>query len=207
MLAIGNPLGYDNTVTSGVVSALNRALTSRGATTARPMIQTDAAINPGNSGGPLVTLDGKVVGINTQIAAPRGLPAQGLGFAIPANVVRFVVPQLIEFGEVRNTGRAWLGVSVGTVTRAIASAYNLDTDFGAVISEVLNGSPAEQAGLRAEDIVVSVNGTTIFSSDSLIDWLLTQEPGDRISLEIVRRNGDWLTIEVTLGEAPNNRRS
>jgi S1-C subfamily serine protease len=204
VIALGNPLGYDHTVTMGVISAINRPISDVGNAVARAMLQTDAAINPGNSGGPLVTLDGRVVGVNTQIAVQPGqrIPAQGLGFAVPSNVVQRVVPQLIQFGEVRNTGRAWLGISVGTVTEALARSYRLDSPFGAVVNQVTPNGPAARAGIQNQDIIVALNGQQVFGSDKLIEALITRTPGEQVRIEVVRPGGERRTLNVTLGEAP-----
>jgi S1-C subfamily serine protease len=206
VVAIGNPLGYDQTVTTGVISALNRPISDQGNAVARAMHQTDAAINPGNSGGPLVTLDGKVAGVNTQIALTQGatgaVAAQGLGFAVPATTVKTIAPQLIQFGRVQNSGRAYLGVSVGQVTQALADAYRLPSQSGAVVSSVVDGAPAATAGLRAQDIIVSLDGQAVFGSDKLIEALIVRQPGETIRLEVVREGGQKTTISVRLGEAP-----
>jgi len=157
-IAIGNPLGLEGTVTTGVVSATNR---QRSPNDFFGFIQTDAAINPGNSGGPLLDSVGRVMGINTWII---GQGAQGLGFAVPINVARDVADQLITQGRVR---RALLGVAPGSVTPEIAERFGLPISQGAVILQVTPGSPADRAGLRAEDIITRLDGQSVTSGGDL----------------------------------------
>src|SRR5215472_17141196 len=154
VLAIGNPFGLGQTVTSGIVSALGR---SPGIEGYEDFIQTDASINPGNSGGPLVDLQGRIVGINTAIVAATGASV-GIGFAVPINMARLVMDQLISGGEIKH---GQIGVAIQDLTPDIAQALGTSRTQGAVIAKVLPGSPAERAGLRSSDLVVAVNGTPI----------------------------------------------
>lgn len=216
VVAIGNPYGFDHTVTVGVVSALNRPVSEGQGSYNQPMIQTDTAINPGNSGGPLVDLDGNVVGINTLIAAPQGVPAQGLGFAIPVDTVSRIAPQLAQNGKVTHSGQAYLGVGLadlsGTTRQpAVPSRRgsrsqpaNPGVDHGALIGQVQPGSPAAQAGLQTNDVIVSFDGKDVYGSDDFLQDLVLHQPGNRVALGIVR-NGASQSVTVTLGEAPANQ--
>jgi S1-C subfamily serine protease len=178
-IAIGNPLGLDRTVTTGVVSATNR---SPREIELDSLIQTDAAINPGNSGGPLLDSQGRVIGINTAIfSAPGG----GLGFAVPINVARDVAQQVLTTGRVR---RAVLGVALGDVTPEIAARLELPVSGGAAILDVAENSPAAAAGLRAGDIVVRVDDTPVNSSVDVRRAVRAKHPSDTITLTV--RRGD-----------------
>lgn len=214
VVAIGNPYGFDHTITVGVVSALSRPIAGSASGQSQPMIQTDAAINPGNSGGPLVDLDGNVVGINTLVAAPQGFPAQGLGFAVPADTVSRIAPQLVKDGHVTNSGRPYFGFGVTdhdtarTATRsrtgsAPSPAAN-GPQAGALVGEVQPGGPADRAGIAAGDIIVAFNGKDIYSADSLLQELVLRTPGDQVTLT-VHRNGERQQLTLTLGEAPAGR--
>jgi S1-C subfamily serine protease len=191
-IAIGNPLGLEQTVTRGIVSAINRRV--------RPedqdgFIQTDAAINPGNSGGPLLDSQGRVIGINTAVL--RGEGAEGLGLAVPISVARNVMRQLLESGRVR---RASLGVTVGTLTPTIAKEFNLPVQRGVIIGGVYAQSGAAEAGLRREDIIVKLNGTPTQTTEDLLAMLRSKSPGETVTLTIARGKA-MLTIRVKLGEA------
>ena len=153
VVAIGNPFGLEHTVTVGVISAKNRSIHA-GNVNFDGFLQTDAAINPGNSGGPLIDLNGKVVGINTAIVPY----AQGIGFAVPVNMAKQVMDDLIKFGRVK---RGWLGVYIQALTKEFAEAYGVEEDNGAVISDVIADSPAEKAGLKRGDVILTVNGEKI----------------------------------------------
>ncbi len=190
VIAIGNPLGFDYTVTTGVVSALGRdlALGAEGEVTLQNLIQTDAAINPGNSGGPLIDLNGRVVGINTAIVRQvGGVEAQGLGFAIPIDAAQAVVSQIIQHGR-----PARLGVVVGTLTPAVARAVEemtgqrLGADRGVFVRRVEAGSPAARAGLRPADIIVSANGVAIESAQGLMEAVQRAGVGGKLRLTVVR---------------------
>ena len=196
VLAIGNPFGLGHTVTAGIVSAKGRAL---GIGQYDNFIQTDAAINPGNSGGPLFNFDGEVVGVNTAVIA-RG---QGLGFAIPINMASMVVEQLKTHGRVV---RAWLGVMIQDVTPEISEALGIDRREGGLISEVKEGSPAAEAGVRRGDVVVSVNGEKIADAAALARKLALLEPGVPTEF-VVLRDGGEKTYSIRLVEHPDNQKS
>src|SRR5947208_16661169 len=180
VLAIGNPLGITQTVTSGIVSAVGRTVGS-----IPNAIQTDAAINPGNSGGALVDLQGNVIGIPTATAIDPEFktPANGVGFAIPSNRVKFIAPQIIETGKVTNSGRAAMGVRVITVDQALAERDNLAIDHGALIVNLTANGSADRAGLKSGDVIVKVDGKEVNSIASLGDVLLSKEPGDVVRSE------------------------
>jgi S1-C subfamily serine protease len=204
VLAIGNPLGITQTVTNGIVSALNRNVSEGPNGAIIPnAIQTDAPINPGNSGGALVDLQGNLVGIPTLAAIDPEFktPANGVGFAIPSNRVSYIVPQLISSGQVTHTGRAALGVEVTTVDSVIAAQNNLPIDHGALITGITTGGPAAKAGLRSGDIIVQVDNKQITDVATLADALLGKNPGDRVQVHVYR-GSQQLTVNVTLGELP-----
>ena len=198
VVAIGNPYGFDHTVTAGVVSALNRSISTdeRDGVVLENLIQTDAPINPGNSGGALVTTDGKVVGINTAII--QG--AQGIGFAIPINVARNVANEIIQYGKVK---RPYLGVSeVVVVSRDIALRYGLAVDSGIYISSVVRGSPADRAGLGRGDIIIAINGAQVATADDVRRCVLKSSIGDQMTFTVVGTNRRQRDVVVTLGEMP-----
>lgn len=190
VVAIGNPLGFSSTVTSGVVSALGRTMRAESGRLIDGVIQTDAALNPGNSGGPLVDSRGFVVGVNTAIIAG----AQGICFAIPANTARFVIPQLIRDGRVR---RAWIGVSGQTIqlSRRRVQVSHLGASSAVLITSIAQKSPAEAAGMRPRDIVIDFAGVPITSIDDL-QRLLTHEHIDRAASITVVRDGDRRTLPI-----------
>lgn len=192
--AIGSPFGLRQTVTSGLVSALNRSHPQIEGF--QSFIQTDAPINPGNSGGALVNMAGQLVGINTAILAPSNGNI-GIGFAIPSNMVKNVVRQLQQYGTVK---RGMLGVSVQNITPAIAKAFHVNTQ-GALITGTLPGSPARKAGLKSEDIVKAINGEPIKSSTALRNNLALMRPGTHFTLNLVR-NHKPITLTATVGD-PN----
>jgi len=191
VMAVGNPMDMDHTVTVGVVSAKGRAL-GLSDTSFENYIQTDAAINFGNSGGPLINLRGEAVGINTAINA-RG---QNLGFAVPINTAKTILPQLREHGHVV---RGWLGVSIGKINRKTQEAFGLKNRKGALVGAVTEGSPAEEAGLTHGDVIVGVNGRKIDTTRDLIDTIANMAPRTRVELDVIR-NGEHRTFKVTLGE-------
>jgi len=202
VLAIGNPLGITQTVTSGIISALRRTVSEgQNGATIPDAIQTDAPINPGNSGGALGDLQGNVVGIPTLSAIDPQFktPANGVGFAIPSNRVQFIVPQLIETGKVTHTGRAALGVTVTSVDAQLSAQDNLAVDHGALIVSVAPDGAAAQAGLRSGDVIVQIEDKAITDVPSLGDALVSKNPGERLSVQVSRGN-QHLTINVTLGE-------
>ena len=195
VMAVGNPLRMEHTVTVGVVSAKGRALgLSEETRSFENFIQTDAAINLGNSGGPLVNLRGEVVGMNTAINAA----GQNLGFAVPVNTIRAVLPQLKEKGKVV---RGYLGVMVKNVDQETQEAFNLKSRDGAFVDSVEKDGPAEKAGVQAGDTIVKVGGTPIKETRQLIDRVSAVAPGGKVELEIVRE-GKTRTVTATLGERP-----
>jgi S1-C subfamily serine protease len=202
VLAIGNPLGITQTVTNGIISALNRSVfEGQGGATIPNAIQTDAPINPGNSGGALVDLQGNLVGIPTLTAIDPefNTPANGVGFAIPSNRVKFIVPQIIANGHVTHTGRAALGIQGTTVDSTLAAQDSLAVDHGVLIANVISGGAADHAGLQAGDVIVQINGTAINDESGLVDVLANKNPGDSVSVKVYRGN-QQLTVNVTLGE-------
>lgn len=193
VVAIGNPFGLGQTVTSGIVSALGRSgLNIEGY---EDFIQTDAPINPGNSGGALVTLDGRLVGINTAIAAPAGGNV-GIGFAVPINMAQAVMEQLIAYGEVR---RGRLGVLIQDFTPDIAKALGVDETAGAVVTKVEPGTPAKAAGLRAGDVILAVNGRPVASASDLRNQVGLLRIGAEVELTVLR-DGERKTIRTRLGK-------
>ncbi len=189
VVAIGNPFGLGQTVTSGIISALGRS--GLGIEDFEDFIQTDASINPGNSGGALVDLNGELVGINTAILGPSGGNV-GIGFAIPSNMVRQILQQLVEFGEVR---RGRLGVSSQDLTVELAKAFGIKDRGGVVIVDVVPGSSAENAGLQRGDIIVAVGGRTIRNAESVRNIMGLMLVGQKVELDIVR-GGKRKTVEA-----------
>ncbi|GHA89367.1 DegQ family serine endoprotease [Modicisalibacter luteus] len=197
--AIGSPFGFDHSVTSGIVSAIDRTLPSDAYV---PFIQTDVAINPGNSGGPLFNLDGEVVGINSQIFTRSG-GFMGLSFAIPINVAMDIADQLRSEGRV---SRGWLGVVIQPVSRDLAESFGLDGAKGALIAEVAPNTPAADAGLKAGDIILSVNGEEVDRSTTLPRLIGRVNPGSEAKLEVLR-NGERVENTVTVGDWPEEARA
>lgn len=193
-IAIGNPFGLGKTVTAGIISALNRTITTESGTIIEGLIQTDAPINPGNSGGALVNSSGEVIGINTAIY--QG--AQGIGFAIPIHLAKSIADQIISKGY---ASHPWMGVYLDTVDTQISAYYRLPVDYGAIIMDVVRNGPADKAGIKRGDIIVEFNGEKIETADDLVVRVMRCKVGDRVRLGVVR--GDQrLTIEVTLEERP-----
>jgi serine protease Do len=192
VLAVGNPYGLDHTVTAGIVSAKGRS--EVGIAAYEDFIQTDASINPGNSGGPLVNLDGQVVGINTAIHSESG-GSNGIGFAIPSSTIKNVLRGLESQGHVE---RGWLGVMLQPLTREAADSLGLSDAKGAIVAQVLDGSPAQKAGLAAGDVVRKLDGQLVESSKVLRDRVADAAPGTRIEL-VVLRSGKERSIGVELG--------
>jgi putative serine protease PepD len=188
VVAIGSPFGLEQTVTTGIVSALHRQITAPNNFAIDDAIQTDAAINHGNSGGPLLDLEGNVVGVNSQIESESG-GNDGVGFAVPSNTVERIADALIDDGEVEH---AYLGVSTEDV----------EDGTGASIAEVRAGTPAARAGLENGDVVTAVDGESVESADELRQLIDSKSPGDKAVLTI-RRDGDTQTLEVTLGARPS----
>lgn len=204
VLAIGSPLGNENTVTSGIVSAVNRNVSEgQNGPTLPDAIQTDAPINPGNSGGALVDLQGSLVGMPTlnAIDTEFNTPANGLGFAIPVNRIRFIAQQIITKGRVSHTGRSILGVTVSSVNQSVAAQNQLSVTSGALIVNVSAGGPAASAGLKAGDVIVQLGDVPVHGINDLSAALLQHKPGEVVPLRIYR-GSQQLTPGVTLGELP-----
>jgi len=198
VMAIGNPFGLPgggNSVTVGVVSFVGRDLFLGVRGTTVEMIQTDAAINPGNSGGPLLNSRGEVIGINTLIVTGGSQGSAGVGFSVPINVAKEILPQLREKGKVV---RGWIGVSINPVTEELAGTYGLSEGKGAYVSSVVAGSPAEKAGLQPEDVILSADARTIQDNSDLSRYISSKSPGYTVKLELLRGK-DRKTVSVTLG--------
>lgn len=191
-MAIGNPFGLTNTVTTGIVSAKGRTI---GAGPYDDFIQTDASINPGNSGGPLFNMAGEVVGINTAIFSQGGGNI-GIGFAIPVDQVKNLLPQLETKGAVT---RGWLGVSVQPVTPELARSFGLDKQQGALVGDVLAQGPADKAGIKRGDVIVSYDGKRIEDSSSLPSLVASTPVGKTVSVEVIR-DGNMKTVSVAVGK-------
>jgi Do/DeqQ family serine protease len=200
VLAIGDPFGVGKSVTMGIVSAKGRG--GMGIEEYEDFIQTDAAINPGNSGGALVNLKGELVGINTAIASKSGGYA-GIGFAIPTNMARPIMDQLVKDGKV---SRGYLGVSIGTVTPLLVKERNLPVQHGALVSAVDPNGPAGRSGLVEGDVVVALNGTEIRTHDVLRNTIAMIKPGTTVDLQVVHKNGSKGAIKTKLGELPADNR-
>ena len=196
-VAVGYPLGLDRTATSGIVSGLGREIQAPNGFSIDKVIQTDAPINPGNSGGPLLDARGRVIGVNSQIATAGSQGNVGIGFAVPSNTVREVVPQLQQGRQVR---RPYLGVSTGASPTG---------STGAIVREVTGGGPADRAGLKSSsapdgaggDVIVSVDGKTVRTPDDVASAISGREPGDEVDVEVTR-DGDRRTVPIELGERP-----
>jgi putative serine protease PepD len=213
VVAIGNPLGFDFSVTSGIVSAVHRNLQSPNGSVIPNGIQTDAAINSGNSGGPLFDASGSVIGINEQIVSESG-GNQGLGFAVPINTAKRVMEQLKTTGKVTY---AYLGVQGQTVTADVATALGVNADKGVLVATVASGSPAEKAGIKGGtqqtvvqnqtyvlggDVIQAVDGTEVMSAEQLAAAITDHQPGDEITLTVVR-DGATQQVKATLAERPS----
>lgn len=197
VLAIGNPYGLSHTVTMGIISAVGRA--NVGIADYEDFIQTDAAINPGNSGGPLVNTKGEVVGINTAIFSRSG-GYQGIGFAVPSNMTRLVMDQLIQKGKVT---RGWLGVTIQEITPELSQKFGLKTAKGALVGDVAKGSPAEKAGLRRGDIILEFNGKKVSDVGNLRNMVAQSKVGVQLQLTIMR-SGKEYTLNITTAELPKD---
>jgi S1-C subfamily serine protease len=210
VIAIGNPFGYSRTVTTGIVSGLQRQITAPNGFTISHVIQTDAPINPGNSGGPLLDANGRVIGINSQIATGGGQGSVGIGFAVPINTAKKLFPDL-KAGE--TIERAYLGVQMQGVTKQVAEDLNLPVDYGALVVEVTPGSPADEAGLRGGgtqttqgvaaggDLIVAIDGKQTRSEDAVASEIASHRPGDKVEVEFYRGN-DKKTVSVELTKRP-----
>ena len=198
-IAIGNPLGFENTVTAGIISGLGRAIpgAAREAPALVDLIQTDAAISPGNSGGALLNAGGQVVGINVAYIPPAA-GAESLGFSIPAPTVRHVVTQLLESGRARHP---FLGVSPAPLTPEIAQRFNLRQNRGVLVLEVTGGSPAAAVGIRPGDVLLRVGDRQVNTVEDFLGALRGRSPGDNMQLTLAR-DGDERSVTVRLGERP-----
>ena len=192
VVAIGNPFGFKNSVTVGVISATGRTLRSPAGTTLQNMIQTDAAINPGNSGGPLCNLNGEIIGLNTAIISQ----AQGLGFATPAETIRWVVKEIEQYGKVR---RPWPGFFVRDISRRAAQQIGLPSPSGAVIIQIEPGSPAARVGIRQLDVIVEIDGRTIESADDVVEIFMQARIGGTMNITLWR-DGERIKKSLPLEE-------
>jgi 2-alkenal reductase len=216
VVAIGNPFGFDRAVTAGIVSALGRTIRQENRFSLPNLIQTDAAINPGNSGGPLLDLQGRVVGVNTLIFSSQPLANSGVGFAIPVDTVKAVVPQLISTG---NYQHPYLGIETFSMTLGMAEQCGVTDLRGVLVQSVIPGGPADQAGIRGGteecsvaglpepilvggDLIVRIDDVTVETFDDLVNYLDTRTVGQTVTLEVVR-DGERMTVDVTLGARPD----
>jgi len=195
VLAIGNPFGFGQTVTSGIVSALGRS--GLGINTFENFIQTDAAINPGNSGGALVDSRGNLVGINTAIFSGTG-GNMGIGFALPVSTAKMVLEQIIKNGAVT---RGWIGVELQPLTPALAESFKLASPEGAIIGGVLRNSPADKGGARPGDVLLAIDGRPVANPQGVLDIVAGMEPGRNATLKVSRR-GELVELAVTIGRRP-----
>jgi S1-C subfamily serine protease len=215
VVAIGNPFGFTRTVTTGIVSALQREIEAPNGFSIPHVIQTDASINPGNSGGPLLDAQGRVIGINSQIATGGGSGSVGIGFAIPVDTAKKLLPRLREGSEIK---RAYLGIEMADVSPQLADDLNLPTDEGALITDVVQGGPADDAGLRGGrtvtdqgiaaggDLLVRVDGERINIPEDVASAIADNQPGDTIEVEYYRGD-ERENARVELGERPDSLQS
>jgi S1-C subfamily serine protease len=212
VVAIGNPFGLDRTVTTGIVSAKQRQIQAPNGFSISDVIQTDAAVNPGNSGGPLLDSQGRVIGINSQIASDSG-GNDGVAFAVPIATAKDVADQLLADGSV---SRAYLGITGGDISSSVAEALNLPVDHGVIVEQAFSGGPADEAGIRGADgqatvegqtvpvggdIVTKIDGEDITGMEDVISAVNAAQPGDEVTLTVVR-DGNERDITVTFGERP-----
>jgi S1-C subfamily serine protease len=218
VVAIGNPFGLDRTATAGIVSALQREISAPNGFAISDVIQTDAPINPGNSGGPLIDAQGRVIGVNSQIeTGGSGNGNVGIGFAIPSSTARDVADQLLDDGEVQH---AYLGISGADLDPQIAGALNLSVEQGALVQDVVNGGPADEAGIEAGDtqvtvggrqivaggdVITAVDGEPVAGMDDVAAAVNAKRPGEEIDLELIR-DGETQEVTVTLAERPAHPR-
>jgi serine protease DegQ len=195
VLAVGNPFGVGQTVTMGIISALKR--NHLGLSTFENFIQTDAAINPGNSGGALVDVEGNLLGINSAIYSPNG-GSLGIGFAIPVSTAKKVMEQIIQNGAVT---RGWVGIAVQELTPELAESFKLKDTMGVLIAEVVRGSPADKAGIKAGDILVSIDGKPLADSTAMLETISALPPGKEAAL-LLLRNQSEIVIQVKVGKRP-----
>jgi len=216
VLAIGNPFGLGQTLTTGIISSLGRTLRAQNDTLMEDIIQTDASVNPGNSGGPLLDSSGNLIGITTAIISPTGASV-GIGFAVPANTAKRIIPELIARGYY---AYPWMGASVTTLSSGDARTLQLTVGRGALIVDIVRGGPAYKAGLHGGDrrvrlgnrllvvggdVVVAADGRSIETADSLIRVIREKRPGDLLSLEVYRDGHYRQGVELKLEERPRNR--
>jgi len=206
-VAIGNPYGYANSITVGIISGLNRTISTSNYT---GMLQTDAAINPGNSGGPLLNANGEVIGINTAVESPV-TGAQGIGFAVPSNVAKSVLPSL-EKGE--KIVRPWIGITGMTITGSVAESLGLDVQSGVYVTSVASDSPADEAGIKGSrlndqgepdsggDIITAIDDKAVNSIQVLVGYVSEKQVGDEVTLTILR-DGETFSLGVTLAARPD----
>jgi serine protease DegQ len=200
VLAIGNPFGVGQTVTMGIVSAVKR--NHLGLNTFENFIQTDAAINPGNSGGALVDVNGNLIGINSAIYSPNG-GSLGIGFAIPVSTAKKIMEQIIQSGSVT---RGWVGVAVQELTPELTESFNLDNIQGVLISEVVRGSPADQAGVRAGDILTMIDNKQLLTdSSSMLETISSLPPGKVVVFKLLRNQRE-VVVEVKVGKRPRPKK-
>jgi S1-C subfamily serine protease len=215
VLAIGNPFGLGQTLTTGIISSLGRSIRSEAGVLIHDVIQTDAAINPGNSGGPLLDSTGKIIGINSAIISPTGASV-GIGFAIPVKTAKRILPELIAKGYV---SYPWIGATIYPLIPEFARFLRLKVEWGAMIAEVVGGGPAHKADLRGGDrrvrvgnslilvggdVITEMDGKKVMSSDDLFRMIRDHQPGDKVELRVLRK-GEFLRVKVTLGEKPTRR--
>jgi S1-C subfamily serine protease len=223
LVAIGNPYGLDHTLTTGIVSALNRPVSEGQGTNTQPMIQTNADINPGNSGGPLLDLNGDVVGVTTLVVeVGHGAPAQGLSFAVPIDTARRVADQLVQYGRVIDSEQPYIGATLTdlkipsnssylpnqpalpgvplTATSPAATRFT-GVDRGTLVSTMATSGPAADVGIQPGDVITSFGGVDIYNRDELLQRLVLQRPGDVVPLGLIR-DGQRLSVNLTIGEAP-----
>lgn len=196
VVAIGNPLGFENSVTAGVVSAKNRTLQAEDVNF-QGFMQTDAAINPGNSGGPLIDLKGNVIAINTAIVPY----AQGIGFAIPINMAKQIMDDLIKHGKVR---RGWLGATVQPLSSSLVEAYKIPVKEGSIIADIQHDSPAEKAGLKRGDVIVKIGDKTIKNSQDVVFAVRNKLAGDKVPFEVYR-DSKKIQLDVVLGDIAGSK--
>ena len=199
VLAIGNPFGVGQTVTFGIVSGLGRNI---GIATFENFIQTDAAIHPGNSGGALVDVRGNLVGVNSAIYSQTGA-SMGIGYAIPVSIARQVMEQIIEKGSVT---RGWIGVGVQDISKELADSFKLPTSKGVLITQIERGSPADKAGVKLGDVLVSVNGRPVGDSLTMLNLVAALRPGEQAQLRVAR-NEEETDLAVTIGRRPRPKQA
>jgi len=215
VLAIGNPFGFERTLTTGVISSLGRTIRSEVGTLIEDVIQTDAAINPGNSGGPLLNSEGEIIGINSAIISPSGGNV-GIGFAIPVNTAKRLIPELISKGYVTYP---WIGATIQTLIPEVARYLKLKIERGALIAEVVKGGPADKAGLKGGsqrvqvgnmivlvggDIVVKADDQEIKTNEELIRYVREKKIGNSVTFKVYRKD-KYEDVKITLGERPRRK--